>query len=57
MKKFLEHLIELMIVLCWITGIVVASGFWSTFFAIFFFPWAWYLTVEQILIHYTPFLG
>lgn len=35
----------------WITGIVIASGFWSTFFAIIFPPWGWYLVIESILRH------
>lgn len=33
----------------WITGWILANGFWSTFFAIFFPPWAWYLTIEHAL--------
>lgn len=38
--------------LFWIMGIVLASGFWSTFFSIFFPPWALYLSVEQLLIYF-----
>jgi hypothetical protein len=36
----------------WVVGIVLAQGFWSTFFAIFVPLWAWYLTVEHLLIHF-----
>lgn len=36
--------------LAWIAGAVIAKGFWSTFFTIFFFPYAWYLVVEKYLI-------
>lgn len=40
--------------LLWIAGIVLASGFWSTFFAIFFPPWGWYLSVEFLIRHLFP---
>ena len=36
----------------WMAGIVLAKGFWSTFFAIIFPMWSFYLVVEQILIKY-----
>ena len=36
----------------WIAGIVIANGFWSTFFAIIMPFWAWYLVVEKLLIKF-----
>lgn len=36
----------------WIFGAVLAKGFWSTFFSIFFFPWGFYLVVEKIALHF-----
>lgn len=36
----------------WVIGIVVANGFWSTFFAIVIPLWAWYLAIEMFLIKY-----
>lgn len=33
----------------WLAGTVIASGFWATFFAITFFPFAWYLATERFL--------
>lgn len=33
----------------WLVGTVIASGFWATFFAITFFPFAWYLAMERFL--------
>ena len=33
----------------WIMGVALAKGFWSTFFAIPFFPYAWYLTIERLM--------
>ena len=42
---------KLIATLIWFAGIVLASGFWSTFFSIFFPPWAWYIVVEKMLAH------
>jgi len=36
----------------WIFGIILANGFWSTFFAVFFPPWSYYLTIEAGFIHF-----
>ncbi|WP_198655760.1 hypothetical protein [Salinicola sp. CR57] len=33
----------------WIAGVVIAKGFWSTFFAVVIPPYAWYLAVESLL--------
>jgi hypothetical protein len=33
----------------WIMGIVIAKGFWSTFFAVIFPLWSWYLVAERIV--------
>jgi len=33
----------------WIVGFVVASGFWSTLFAVVIPPYAWYLAVKCLL--------
>lgn len=33
----------------WVAGLVVAHGFWSTFFALIFPPWSLYLVAEQIM--------
>ena len=35
-----------------VTGIVIAKGFWSTFFAIFVIFYAWYLTAEAMMKAY-----
>lgn len=35
--------------IAWIAGIVIAQGFTSTFFAVIFLPYAWYLVVERLL--------
>jgi len=36
----------------WITGIVLAQGFWSTFFAVIFPFWAWYVVIRYFLIYF-----
>lgn len=36
----------------WVAGIVIAKGFWSTFFAVIVPLWAWYLVIEKLLYHY-----
>ena len=40
----------------WVAGIVIAKGFFSTLFAIFFMPWGWYLVIEQLFV-YTGFIS
>lgn len=45
----LRSSIKLIVAITWISGIVIAKGFWSTFFAIFFQLWAFYLVVEKLL--------
>lgn len=39
----------LLMFLVWIMGAVIAKGFWSTVFSIFFPPWAWYLFIERAM--------
>lgn len=48
----MRSIVGLILVIWWIAGIVLAKGFWSTFFACFFIPWAYYLVVELILKFY-----
>lgn len=42
----------LVVTFVWIAGVVIANGFWSTFFAVVFPFWAWYLVVERIIIKF-----
>ena len=46
----MKHLIQLVAFIVWVAGIVIANGFWSTFFAVVFPFWGWYLVVERLLI-------
>lgn len=46
------YIYRALVIVFWICGIVIAKGFWSTFFAIFFFPYAWYLVADVILRHF-----
>lgn len=36
----------------WISGVVIAKGFWSTFFAIIVPFWSWYLVAERVVERY-----
>jgi len=38
--------------LVWVMGIVLAKGFWPTFWAIVIPPWAWYLAVEHFMQYF-----
>jgi len=45
----MRDLIILLAVITWMSGIVLAKGFWSTFFAIWLPPYGWYLVVERVM--------
>lgn len=47
MKDLAEIIAVTTIMTAWICGIVLAKGFWSTLFAVFAPPWAWYLFAER----------
>lgn len=46
----MKYVIELVLIIFWIVGIILAKGFWSTLAAAIIFPWAWYLSVEHIVL-------
>lgn len=46
----LNVVLSLLFILAWLAGVVLAKGFWSTFFAVVFVPYAWYLVVEKVMI-------
>ena len=49
MKYLTETLVSLIFIIAWVVGVVLASGFWSTLFSVFFPPWGWYLIAEWVL--------
>lgn len=49
MKYIVGNLSGFALLLWWLAGIVLASGFWSTVFAIWIPPWALYLVVERVI--------
>lgn len=51
-RSLLKNLSGLLILITWLGGVVLAKGFWSTAFSIFIPPWAWYLVVEKIMMHF-----
>jgi hypothetical protein len=48
----MKYIVSMIFVLMWLAGIVIAKGFWSTFFAIVVPFWSYYLVVEQVVIKY-----
>jgi hypothetical protein len=48
----MKSIVGIVTIPLWVFGIVLANGFWSTFFAIFFPLWAWYLSIEFFAIKY-----
>jgi hypothetical protein len=49
----MRYLFELIMAIIWIVGIVIAKGFWSTFFAVIFPLYSWYLVAEHFLLKYS----
>lgn len=47
MKHAVTLIAAILIAISWLAGIVLAKGFWLTFFAISTPPYAWYLVVER----------
>jgi hypothetical protein len=47
----MKYIYRAFVITAWVIGVVLAQGFWQTFFTIVFFPYAWYLTAEKFL-HY-----
>lgn len=45
--KAMAHLV---LIVLWISGIYLANGFWSTFFAVMIPFWAYYLSVTHFLV-------
>lgn len=49
MEKIAQGLVFIIIVVTWLMGIVIASGFWQTFISIILPFYAWYLLIEKFL--------
>ncbi|AUS01867.1 TMhelix containing protein [Vibrio phage 2.044.O._10N.261.51.B8] len=44
----MEAIIEFVLLIAWVSGFVIAKGFWSTLFC--FIPfWSYYLVVEKVM--------
>jgi hypothetical protein len=50
MNAVFKSITSIVMFFSWIAGIVLASGFWSTFFAVIFPFWSYYLLIEKLLI-------
>lgn len=48
----MKYIASFALLIFWFAGIVIAKGFWSTFFAIIVPFWAYYLTIEMLIIKF-----
>lgn len=48
----MRSIVSLFLLTAWVAGVVIAQGFWSTFFAFFIPFWAYYLMVERFVVGY-----
>lgn len=48
----MKSLVQLVLLALWVFGIVLAKGFWSTFFAVIFPLWSYYLVAEYLFIRF-----
>ena len=51
-SQMMNSLLNLIMFIVWIGGVIIAKGFWSTFFAFIIPFYAWYLVIEHILVKY-----
>jgi len=47
-----RYIIKFLILVLWVMGIVIASGFWSTTAALFFPFWAFYLSIQKLMVFF-----
>jgi hypothetical protein len=45
----MKYLYMMVLIIAWISGIVIAKGFFSTLVAMIFPIWSYYLTIELLL--------
>ncbi len=43
---------KLVLIAAWVSGLVLANGFWSTLLALFIPLWAWYLVAERLIVRF-----
>ena len=48
----MKHILSLVLIIVWVSGIVLAKGFLSTLFSVLAPPWAYYLVIEKVMIYY-----
>ena len=49
MKELAQTVTYVAFVITWISGIIIANGFFSTLVAVFIPLWGWYLLLERIM--------
>ena len=48
----MKYLFQFICLIWWVAGLVVAKGFWSTFFAVICPLWSFYLFAEAVILKY-----
>ncbi len=48
----MKNFVQLILFIGWVSGIIIANGFWSTLFALFIPFWSWYLVIERVIIKF-----
>ena len=49
-REYDMNFADLTAILAWIAGAVVAKSGWTTFFAVIFPPWAYYVLIKHLFI-------
>jgi hypothetical protein len=45
-------IVKFVLIAAWVSGLVLANGFWSTLLALFIPMWAWYLVAERLIVRF-----
>ena len=48
----MKEIFEFISIIIWIAGIVIAKGFWMTFWAVIIPFFSWFLVIEHFLLKY-----
>lgn len=48
----MKYFAQMIGVVVWVAGMVIAKGFWSTLFAVMMPVWSYYLVIEKLMTFY-----
>jgi hypothetical protein len=49
-SEVMTAIVKFVLIAAWVSGLVLANGFWSTLLALFIPMWAWYLVAERLIV-------